>query len=66
MKGTKENMKKTLAEAQQFKIKLLYGGSIIIDNYDGLKMIDVKSGLFNKAYNPKETMLRSELMQQLK
>ena len=53
------NIKKTIKEALKSKVKLLSGGYIIIENYEALTVIDVNSGSFNKSYNSKEAILRT-------
>nr|QCI06975.1 ribonuclease E [Haraldiophyllum bonnemaisonii] len=53
------NIKKTIKEALNPKVKLLSGGYIVIENYEALTIIDVNSGSFNKSLNSKETILRT-------
>nr|YP_009391980.1 ribonuclease E [Periphykon beckeri]ARW60328.1 ribonuclease E [Periphykon beckeri] len=40
------------------KVNLLYGGSLFVENYEALTVIDVNSGSFNKFYSSTETILR--------
>nr|YP_009393646.1 ribonuclease E [Caloglossa beccarii]ARW62208.1 ribonuclease E [Caloglossa beccarii] len=53
------NIRKTIKEALKAKVKLLSGGYIIIETYEALTVIDVNSGSFNKSYNSKEAILRT-------
>nr|YP_009122121.1 ribonuclease E/G-like protein [Choreocolax polysiphoniae]AJH65879.1 ribonuclease E/G-like protein [Choreocolax polysiphoniae] len=39
-------------------VKLLYGGSLFIEVYEALTIIDVNSGSFNKFHNSKKTILK--------
>nr|YP_009398603.1 ribonuclease E [Kuetzingia canaliculata]ARW67789.1 ribonuclease E [Kuetzingia canaliculata] len=48
-----------IKEALRPKIRLSYGGYIVIENYEALTVIDVNSGSFNKPDNSKETILRT-------
>lgn len=43
------------------KVMLYYGGSIIIEHYEALTIVDVNSGSFNKPESSKETTLRINL-----
>nr|YP_010618623.1 Ribonuclease E [Rhodomelopsis africana]WAX02636.1 Ribonuclease E [Rhodomelopsis africana] len=51
-------VKHTIKQLLRPKVNLLHGGSIFIENYEALTVIDVNSGSFNKLYNSKETILR--------
>jgi len=53
------NINKVIKEILQPKVNLLFGGYIIIENYEALTIIDVNSGSFNKSDNSKETILRT-------
>nr|YP_009392406.1 ribonuclease E [Caloglossa monosticha]ARW60968.1 ribonuclease E [Caloglossa monosticha] len=53
------NIKKSIKKALRSKVKLFSGGYIVIENYEALTIIDVNSGSFNKSYNSKETILRT-------
>nr|YP_009397773.1 ribonuclease E [Sonderella linearis]ARW66959.1 ribonuclease E [Sonderella linearis] len=52
-------IKRTIKNALKSRVKLLYGGYLIIENYEALTVIDVNSGSFNKSDNSKETILRT-------
>lgn len=52
-------IKKTIKKALKSKVKLLSGGYIVIENYEALTVIDVNSGSFNKSYNSKEAILKT-------
>nr|QCI03979.1 ribonuclease E [Antithamnionella ternifolia] len=66
------NIKKTIKDALQPKVKLTLGGYIFIEKNEAFTVIDVNSGSFNKADNSKEAILRTnfyaaiEIAQQLK
>nr|YP_010619204.1 Ribonuclease E [Amplisiphonia pacifica]WAX03217.1 Ribonuclease E [Amplisiphonia pacifica] len=51
-------IKDTIKQLLRPKVNLLYGGSIFIEYYEALTVIDVNSGSFNKLYNSKEAILR--------
>nr|YP_009395087.1 ribonuclease E [Bryothamnion seaforthii]ARW63855.1 ribonuclease E [Bryothamnion seaforthii] len=51
-------IKQAIREALRPKVKLKYGGYIIIENYEALTVIDVNSGSFNRPDNSRETILR--------
>nr|QCI04174.1 ribonuclease E [Anotrichium furcellatum] len=55
------SIKQAIQEALKSKVKLLYGGYIIIQNYEALTVIDVNSGSFNKSQSSKATILRTNL-----
>nr|YP_009398827.1 ribonuclease E [Cliftonaea pectinata]ARW68001.1 ribonuclease E [Cliftonaea pectinata] len=52
-------IKDAIRNALKPKIKLIYGGYIIIESYEALTIIDVNSGSFNKSDNSRETILRT-------
>nr|YP_010170892.1 ribonuclease E [Chondria tumulosa]QSD57033.1 ribonuclease E [Chondria tumulosa] len=54
-------VKRTIKAALRPKVKLYYGGYLIIENYEALTIIDVNSGSFNKPENSKETILKINL-----
>lgn len=66
------NIRKTIKNALQPKVKLPSGGYIFIEKNEAFTVIDVNSGSFNKTDNSKEAILRTnfyaaiEIAQQLK
>nr|YP_009392812.1 ribonuclease E [Caloglossa intermedia]ARW61374.1 ribonuclease E [Caloglossa intermedia] len=52
-------IKKTIKKALKSRVKLLSGGYIVIESYEALTVIDVNSGSFNKSYNSKEAILKT-------
>nr|QCI08471.1 ribonuclease E [Spermothamnion repens] len=48
-----------IRDALQPKVKLLYGGYIIIESYEALTIIDVNSGSFNRSQSSREAVLRT-------
>lgn len=55
----KFRVKQAIKKALRSKVRLLYGGYIIIESYEALTIIDVNSGSFNRSDNSKETILRT-------
>nr|AZL88046.1 ribonuclease E [Harveyella mirabilis] len=54
-------IKQTIKDSLISKVNLFYEGSLFIENYEALTIIDVNSGSFNQANNSKETILRINL-----
>nr|QCI08663.1 ribonuclease E [Sphondylothamnion multifidum] len=52
-------IKQAIKDALKPKIKLLYGGYIIIESYEALTIIDVNSGSFNRSDSSKEAILKT-------
>nr|YP_009511572.1 ribonuclease E [Melanthalia intermedia]AXI97449.1 ribonuclease E [Melanthalia intermedia] len=53
------HVKQAIQNALQPKVKLPYGGHIIIENNEALTVIDVNSGSFNKSNNSREAILKT-------
>ena len=54
-------IKQTIKAVLKPKVKLSYGGYIIIQNYEALTIVDVNSGSFNSLDSSRETILRINL-----
>nr|YP_009392182.1 ribonuclease E [Osmundaria fimbriata]ARW60744.1 ribonuclease E [Osmundaria fimbriata] len=52
-------IKQAIKEALRPKVRLVYGGYIVIESYEALTVIDVNSGSFNRPDSSKETILRT-------
>nr|UAD84078.1 ribonuclease E [Gracilaria changii] len=55
----KFHVKNAIKNALKPKVKLPYGGHIIIESNEALTVIDVNSGSFNKSVNSKEAILKT-------
>ena len=55
------SIKQTIKDALKGKVRLMYGGYLIIQNYEALTVIDVNSGSFNRSNSSKEAILRTNL-----
>lgn len=53
------NITQAIQEALKPRVKLFFGGYLVIQSYEALTVIDVNSGSFNKSRNSKETILRT-------
>lgn len=53
------HIRQAIRNALQPKVKLPYGGCIVIENNEALTVIDVNSGSFNKSDNSRETVLKT-------
>nr|YP_009397365.1 ribonuclease E [Dasyclonium flaccidum]ARW66551.1 ribonuclease E [Dasyclonium flaccidum] len=52
-------IRKAIQSALKPKVKLLYGGYLIIESYEALTVIDVNSGSFNKSDSSREAILKT-------
>lgn len=51
-------IRKTIKNVLKPKVKLLYGGYIIIESYEAFTIIDVNTGSFNRSASSKEAILK--------
>nr|YP_009396733.1 ribonuclease E [Ophidocladus simpliciusculus]ARW65919.1 ribonuclease E [Ophidocladus simpliciusculus] len=51
-------IKQAIKEALKPKVRLIYGGYVVIESYEALTVIDVNSGSFNRPESSKDTIVK--------